>query len=362
MITFPALSGVEINVFLLVFIGLGAGILSGFSGVGGSFVVTPALIIIGFPANYAVGTSLAWVMGNAIVGTFRHRKLGNVDMKLGLVIIVAVMGGVEIGVRIINRATAAGMANEVVLSISTCVLLIVGTYTLLESIRRKRYLDRALAQGAKSAPETNGTSLSRKLQSIYLPPRIHFARSGITISLWIILAAGFITGMIVGIIGVGGGFIMVPSLVYLIGLPSFMAVGTDLFQIIFSAAFGSIRHTMSGNVIIFASLIMLIASSVGVQFGALVTRYVRGVSVRFVLGLTIVIAAVGAILKLANTLVTTTTVGLEIGSIVVIFSGMGIAIVIIALLFIMALRSRSGHSIPPFIKAFLATGGSPAEK
>ena len=87
---------------------------------------------------------------------------------------------------------------------------------------------------------------------------IHFAKSGVTISPWLILAIGFLAGMLAGLIRVGGGFIVVPSLVYVIGLPSFMAVGIDLFQIIFSAAYGSIRHTMSGNVIIFAAFIMIL--------------------------------------------------------------------------------------------------------
>jgi uncharacterized membrane protein YfcA len=108
MITFPVMPGVEINLFLLALIGLGAGILSGFTGVGGAFVITPALIVLGFPANFAVGTSLAWVLGNAIIGAFRHRKLGNVDVKLGLVFLVATIGGVEVGVRILGQRYRSG--------------------------------------------------------------------------------------------------------------------------------------------------------------------------------------------------------------------------------------------------------------
>ena len=354
MITFPALPGIDINIFLLIFIGLGAGILSGFSGVGGAFVATPAMIIIGLPANYAVGTSLIWVMGNSIVGTFRHRKLGNVDTKLGLVTIVAVTGGVEVGVRIINWATAAGLADQVVLAISIVMLLIVGSYTLLESLRRKSQLDRMPAQQGELAPDSQATSLPQKLQRINLPPRVHFARSGITMSLWIILAVGFFIGLMVGILGVGGGFIMVPALIYLIGLPSIVAVGTSLFQIIFSSLYGSIRHTMSGNVIIFISLIMLIASSIGVQFGALVTRYVRGISVRFVLGLSILIAALAALLKLLYTIGGKTNASLEIWSTIVIFSGMGLAVLIITVLFLMARRHYSGQPIPAWLQAFIS--------
>jgi len=360
MITFPALSGVEINVFLLVFIGLGAGILSGFSGVGG-FVVTPALIILGFPANLAVGTSLAWVTSNSIVGTFQHRKLGNVDMKLGVVLLLASMSGMEVGVRTLNWAQNSGVDNEVVLSISLCMLLIVGSYTLLESIQRKKYLDNMLEKGERP-PAMRATAFSQRLQGIKIIPMLHFTKSGITVSLWVVLALGFLIGMLAGLIGVGGGFIMVPSLVYLVGLPSFMAVGTVLFQIIFSAAFGTFRHTMSGNVVIFAAFIMVISSSIGVQFGTLVTRFVRGVSTRFILSISILLAAAGTILKLLSLTMKSLTTPLEVASLAVTFSGMGVAIVIITLLFIMALRYRSGRSIPPWIAAFLATGDSPAGK
>jgi len=299
MITFAELPGVDVNLFLLVFVGLGAGILSGFAGVGGAFVVTPALIILGFPAHLAVGTSLTWVVGNSLVGAFRHWKLGNVDMKLGLVLLVAAMGGVEMGVRILNWSRGIGLADEVVLSISICMLLIVGIYTFVESMRRKRQLDEMLGKGEKP-PAMRATPLSRKLQGINLPPRLHFAKSGVTISFWIILVVGFFIGLLVGLMGVGGGFIMVPSLVYLVGLSSFMAVGTGLFQIVFSAAYGAIRHSMSGNVIILAAFIMVIASSIGVQFGVMVTRYVRGVSVRIILAISILLAAIGAILKLLS--------------------------------------------------------------
>ena len=160
--------------------------------------------------------------------------------------------------------------------------------------------------------------------------------------------------MLAGLIGVGGGFIMVPSLVYLVGLTSFMAVGTDLFQIIFSAAYGTIRHTMSGNVIIFAALIMVVASSIGVQFGVLVTRYVRGVSMRFILGISILIAAAGAILKLSSILLEKAATWLEIGSLAVTFSGVGLAMIMILVLFIMAICYRHGRHIPTWVKPLVS--------
>lgn len=354
MINFAALPGVDINVFLLIFIGLGAGILSGFAGVGGAFIVTPALIILGFPANFAVGTSLLWVMSNSVIGAFRHGKLGNVDMKLGLVLLVAAMSGMEVGVRIINWARDIGLADEVVLSISICTLIIVGVYTLLECTRRKRQLDEMLVKKEKLPPAMRAAGLSQKLQRIDIPPMLHFTKSGVTISLWIILAVGFFVGMLAGVIGVGGGFIMVPSLMYLIGLPSFMAVGTDLFQIIFSATYGCIRHSMSGNVIIFAAFIMILASCIGVQFGALVTRYVRGLSVRCILGISILICGIGAILKLVSILLEERVAQLEIGSVAITFGGMGVMVTMIIALFIMALRYRSGQHIPIWMESLVA--------
>lgn len=353
MITFPMIPGVEINLFLLILIGLGAGILSGFTGVGGAFFITPALIVLGFPAHLAVGTSLVWVLGNSVIGAFRHGKLGNVDVKLGLVLLVAAIGGVEVGVRILNGATALGLADEAVLSISIFILLIVGIYTLSESIVRKRKLDKMLARNEELPPAMRAASLSRKFQGVNLPPRLHFAGSGVTMSLWILLAIGFCVGVLSGIIGVGGGIIMVPSLVYLVGLSSFMAVGTSLFQIIFSAAYGSIRHTISGNVIIFAAFIILLASSVGVQFGASVTRYVRGISVRIVLGISALLFAAGAVLKLSALLLE--EVGwLETGSLAVTFGGLGLTLLMIMALFIIALRYHRGRRIPAWVESLVA--------
>ena len=353
MITFPELPGVAINLYLLIFVGLGAGILSGFAGVGGAFIVTPALIILGFPANFAVGTSLAWVAGNSVVGVFRHGKLGNVDAKLGIVMVVASMSGMEVGVRMLNSVRDRGLADEVVLSVAIGMLFIVGSYTMLESMRRKRELDRILQTGGQAPPAMRAPSLSRRLHSINLPPMLYFAKSGITMSLWIILAIGFFIGMLAGIMGVGGGFIMVPALVYVVGLPAFMAVGTDLFQIIFSASYGCIRHTMSSNVVIFAAFIMVLASCIGVQFGVVVTRYVRGVSVRIMLGISILLFAVGTTLKLVGVLVGEVAGWAEVASVAVTFSALGLILIMIVALFIMALRYRGGHRIPGWAESLV---------
>jgi len=175
---------------------------------------------------------------------------------------------------------------------------------------------------------------------------IHFTKSRLTFSLWIILCIGFITGLLAGFIGVGGGFIMVPSLVYLVGLPSFMAVGTDMFQVIFSAAFGCLRHTMSGNVIIFVAFILVVSSCLGVQLGVLITRYVRGVSMRYILAVSILFSVLGSLLKLMDIILEPPGLWLRTASITVTFGGLGVVVAMILGLFITALRYKSGKHIP----------------
>lgn len=354
MITFPMIPGIEVNLFLLIFLALAVGVVSGFVGVGGGFLMTPALIILGFPAHFAVGTSLVWIMGNAIVGTLRHRQLGNVDMKLGVLMMACVMSGVEVGVRLLNWTRDMGLADATVLSVSICMLLIVGGYTFWETCQAKAKLDDMIRRKEKSPPTMRVASISARLQRIKIPPVIHFAKSRVTISLWLLLAIGLFTGILAGFIGVGGGFIMVPSLIYLIGLPSFMAVGTDIFQIIFSAAFGSIRHTMSGNVIIFAAFIMILASSIGIQFGVLATRYLRGVTMRYIFASTILVAVLGSILKLINILSQSSITWLQTVVMAVTFGGLALIMAMLASLFIAAIRYRRGKQIPIWIESLVA--------
>jgi len=331
MITFPMLPGIEINLFLLVFTGR-TGLISGFAGVGGGFLMTPALIILGFPANIAVGTSLAWIAGNSVVGAIRHGKMGNIDIKLGLVMIVSLMSGMEIGVRILNRAKGIGLVDESVLSVSLVVLSVVGIYMVYESVRRKRQIEELLRRGEK-APPLGISSIAQKLHRLRVPPVVHLTAANISVSLWIIVTAGFCIGILAGVMGIGGGFITVPTLVYLVGVPSFVAAGTNLFQVIFASSYGVVRHSMSGNVIILASFIILIASSIGVQLGVLTTRYVRAVSVRYILGICVLLAAVGVALKLSGVVLGESAAWTGTASVIVTFGGLGVSVAMIVSLF-----------------------------
>lgn len=351
MVSFPMVPGVEVNLFLLVFVGLGAGVVSGFAGVGGGFFMTPALIILGLPANFAVGISMAWVVANSVVGSFRHRQMGNVDVRLGLVTLGAAVAGTEVGVQLLNFVTVAGVADEGVLALSTAVLLATGGYMVGESARHKRRLDQD--SGSPDGGEVGGGPW-RRLQALHIPPMVHLATSGVRISLWVLLPLGFAVGVLAGVMGVGGAVVMVPALVYVVGAPSFVAVGTGLFQTIFTGAYGTVRHSMSGNVVLMAAAVLVVASSSGVQFGAQVTRYVRGVSMRYVFGIMVLLSALGAAIKLAGTLVPDWVSWTTPGSKVVIFGSLGLAVGMIVLIFFMGVRHSRGRSVPSWMASLMA--------
>jgi uncharacterized protein len=248
-----------------------------------------------------------------------------------------VIVGVEIGVRLLNLAQSRGMAEEVVLYLSVIILLLVGTYMFWES------------RPGKNKPHiidipVNQTRLSRYITSIKVFPVVTFPHSGIKVSLIVLVLIGIITGILSGFIGVGGGFLMVPSFIYLLGVPSYIAVGTDLLQIIFSSAYGSFRHIISGNVLIYISVLTLLGSSLGVQFGALATRYIKGVSMRFVLANTILVAVLGSALKIADVLLQDTGDWLRIATYIVTFGGLGSVLVLITVLFVRGVRrQRAGY-------------------
>jgi uncharacterized membrane protein YfcA len=353
MIHLTMIPGIEINVILLIVLSLAAGVVSGFVGVGGGFIMTPALIILGFPAQYAVGTSVLWVMGNAIIGSIRHRQLGNVDLKLGGIMIVFMIGGVELGIRALNAAKNAGMADASVLSVTICTLLVVGGSVFWESTRTKARMDKVMRDKDATVENTPFSSLVSLFSRTKLPPIIYFPKSNTRISLWALITLGVITGVLSSFIGVGGGFIIVPSLVYLFGVPSFIAVGTNLFKIIFPTAFGAIRYTLDGNVVVFVSFIMLLGSSAGIYFGSLLTKYLREVSMRYILASAILVAVLGSIFKLITIIGNRQDSWLNYGMTIITFGGLALIVCILIGLFIASIRRKNGKNIPVWIQSFV---------
>ena len=274
---FP-IAGVTVNPLLLAGIGFLVGVLGGFFGVGGGFIAGPLMFWAGVPMNFVVGTDLAHMTGKSIVAAKRHRALGHVDVKLGLVMVMGTIPGIESGARVIEALKVVGAVDVVIGLAYVPILLTVSFFTAWESLRALR----TIRADRLAIKEVLGfKSIARRVHSVDLPPMISFPASGIaSISLWAVLGVGFVTGLLAGFLGVGGGFVRMPLLVYLIGIPTHVAVGTDLFEIVISAGFGTLTHGVKGNVDVLMALVMQTGAALGAQIGAVSTRFFAGPRIR----------------------------------------------------------------------------------
>ncbi len=289
------ITGVVISPIILAGIGFVVGVLGGFFGVGGGFLAGPLMFWAGVPINFVVGTDLAHMTGKSIVAARRHRALGNVDLRLGFLMILGTIPGIELGAQTIEFLDAAGNADQYVGYTYVIILLGIGLFTGWESLRalRVQRTDQLEVKGALDIPLTRERSGFFKL-----PPMIKLPASGIEISLWPVVFVGVVTGFLAGFLGVGGGFLRLPLLVYLVGVPTHVAVGTDLFEIVISAGFGTISHALKGNVDIMIALTMQTGAAIGAQIGAVGTRYFSGPSIRLMFSILPILAAIMVLLRL----------------------------------------------------------------
>jgi len=292
---FPS-AGVEIDPILLLSIGITVGVCSGFFGFGGGFMMTPALNMFGLSMPFAIGTDLTQMAGSAAISTMKHRKLGHVDFRLGFIMILGTVTGVEAGKFLVMYMEDLGNVDLILRYIYIVVLAGIGLYMLREARKSATSASAAISSG--DAPSSKASPLVLKLRALNLPPFISLPVSGISrISVWIPIAVGLATGLLAGLLGVGGGFIRMPALVYLLGVPTVVAIGTDLFEIIISGSYGCFTYSMEGRVEIMAAILILVGSSAGVQIGATATRYVHGANIRQYFAITILLACVAVALK-----------------------------------------------------------------
>jgi uncharacterized membrane protein YfcA len=283
---FP-ISDSHINPIYLVVVGFIIGILGGFFGVGGSFIAGPALRLMGVDWNYAVGTDLAHIVGKSIVAARQHRTLGNVDLKLGFIMAFGTIGGAECGAQLIQALKRAGNVNTVVSFVAIIVYFGIAVFMLWESQKTLRSDKRQLPRthtGLKGAESKEDRSafgpVTQRIQRLKIGPLIKLPTSGIKISLWTILLVAFVGGLFSGFLGGGAGYIRMPSMVYVLGIPTHLAVGTDLFEIVISASYGTLTHAIKGNVDILIALVMHTGAVVGAQIGAVSTQYFAGPKIR----------------------------------------------------------------------------------
>jgi uncharacterized protein len=292
---FLPVAGIQFNVLLLLLIGMTVGICGGFFGIGGAWIVTPALNIFGFPMPYAIGTDLAHMGGKSIVSTLRHGKFGNVDYRLGASMILGTTVGMELGANLVIYLERIGLAESVIRKLYIVFLALIGSYVLYDYISHVRRLKQSASPtGGPVEPSEN---LAVRLQRMNLPPMIQFKEAGIRCSIWLPVLVGLITGVVASVLGVGGGFIRMPSLIYLIGCPTVVAVGTDLFEVMITGAYGAFTYALKGRVDLVAAMWMLIAAAIGAQLGTVATKYVRGCSIRLLFAVTIFIACISVLLK-----------------------------------------------------------------
>jgi len=272
------------------------GVLGGFFGVGGGFLAAPMMFWLGVPINFVVGTDLAHMTGKSIVAARRHRALGHIDIKLGVFMVGGTVIGVEIGARIIEALEDTGSLEIVIGVTYIIILLAISTFTAWESIRALRMIQKD-QMTVKDALGFKG--LAHHLNRIKIPPMITLPASGIdSISVWPVIGVGMITGLLAGALGVGGGFIRMPMLIYILGIPTHIAIGTDLFEIMISAGYGTLTHALKGNVDVMMALVMQTGAALGAQIGAVSTRFFVGPSIRLFFSILPLIGAIMVIIRL----------------------------------------------------------------
>jgi uncharacterized membrane protein YfcA len=276
--------GLGLKQFLFIlFVGFVGGLVSGFIGSGGAFVLTPGMMSLGVPAAVAVASNMCHKFPKAMVGSFKRYKYGQVDVKMGLIMAVSAIVGVKLGIKVqqyIFQKWGGPGSNLYVSLAFVFILVTVGGYVFYDAWK-----------SSKGTGEETTPKLAKKLQSINIPPMIHFKKANLRISLWFTIPVGFATGLLAATIAVGG-FIGVPGMMYVVGAPGLIASATELVIAFIMGCAGSIDWALKGLVDIRLTLLILFASLFGVQLGALGTTYVKDNMIKIVMGTIMLIVAV----------------------------------------------------------------------
>jgi len=347
------IAGVQVPAVLLVFTGFTVGIVGGFVGVGGGYMTTPALIVFGFPGYMASGIDMTHIAGKGIVSTIRHRQLGNIDWVLALSMIAGTALGVEEGVRLLGFFKTAGLSTVAVLGASVVLMSVLFVYTIWETVRSHRRLHELARSGQHMAREVTTSRLSRVFQSFPLAPIVRCRVARVVVSMWVIVIVGVVTGVLAGFLGVGGGFIRVPALVYIVGSTTHIAVGTDLVEIVFSGGYGALRHAIEGNVDFVAVMFMMSGAMVGAQVGSIATAFVRGPAIRYVLAFSLGLATMGSAFPLIGMLAGVRSALLTALSVIVTVGQMVFLCLVILSLVYFAHRARRGQWVPMWVDPLL---------
>jgi uncharacterized protein len=287
----------SINVLIPVGLGLAVGLLSGLFGVGGGFLLTPLLIMFGIPSTVAAATDSNQIVAASTSGTYAHWKVGNVDFKMGIYLLVGGFVGGLIGVQAIKVLHAMGNADFVIKMTYVLMLGIVGTYMFIESIQSMRKKKETAAAEVK---EEDDSAVGRFLRS--LPLQTRFEKSGVTHSALVPVVLGAFVGVLAAIMGVGGGFLMVPVMVYMLRMPMHVVVGTSLFQILFTCIEVTFLQAYTNHSVDFLlAVLLLVGSTVGAQIGTVFGRKLKGEQLKVLLAGIVLLVTVKIIFELTLT-------------------------------------------------------------
>jgi uncharacterized membrane protein YfcA len=276
----------SVDALLLLGIGFGVGWLSGLFGVGGGFLLTPILMLIGIPSAVAVASGANQTIGASVSGLMSNLRRGTVDLKMGLVLLGGGVLGSALGVQVFAALRRAGAVDVVVALFYVVVLGVVGLLMVRESLRAM------LRRRRPGAP----ARLHEHFWAHGLPFKMRFRKSRLFISVIPPLGIGFGIGVLSAIMGVGGGFMLVPAMIYLLGMPTLTVIGTSLFQVVFVAANVTILQAWTNGTVDVVLTLLLVAGGVaGAQFGSALGTRLRGEETRALLG-SLVLAVAGALL------------------------------------------------------------------
>jgi uncharacterized membrane protein YfcA len=284
----------SVNWLLLLGLGGGVGLLSGLFGVGGGFLMTPLLIFIGVPPAIAVGSEAAQIVGASVSGVLAHWRRGNVDVRMGVILLLGGLVGSTLGVQIFAILRQAGQVDLIISLAYVVILGAIGTLMLVESVN-------ALRRARRSGTARRG-KLHQHTWLHGLPLKMRFPKSKLYISSILPFAVGAFVGVLAALMGVGGGFIMDPAMIYLLVMPPAVVVGTSLYQIVFVTANVTFLQAWQNQTVdMVLAVLLLVGGVVGAQFGARLGQKLRGEQLRGLMALLVL----GVAIKLAVDLVVT---------------------------------------------------------
>ena len=289
----------SVNYLLVIGLGLSVGLLSGLFGVGGGFLMTPLLMMIGIPPTIAAATDANQIVAASASGTYAHWKLGNVDFKMGIYLLIGGFVGGAVGVQIIKFLSATGGADFLIKMTYVVMLGLVGTFMFFESLNALRKKKNPAHAAAAAAASSAAPIEKKKGFFASLPLQTYFVKSGVTHSALVPIALGTFVGILAAIMGVGGGFLMVPVMIYMLRMPMHVVVGTSLFQIMFTCMEVTFLQCTSNKTVDFLLAILLLIGSVfGAQIGTILGRKLHGDQLKILLAILVLAVTAKIVLEL----------------------------------------------------------------